>query len=869
MDTFVEYYSRKEVQQAILRFSKDREVAPRFGDGFGRRPDILQYPGDVLEMAQKGATSFHISEERWEDPLRLKPGVTKKELDENRIGWDLILDIDVVHWDYAKWTAYFLVEALKFHDVKNISVKFSVTGDTPVLVKNREVIQLLPLRKVINMLKNGENIEVLSCDKNLKLTYSKVYDFLAHKDQVYKLFHNNSTIPLKVTAHHSVFCWEKGFILEKKVNELKKGDYLVTYKQAQDIKRKEPKIKWEYTFNRKIKNKDLEIKPNFLRLIGYYLSEGHATESIKQVGFSFNVNEIEYIEDCKKLIKEYFPSLTISERRPNPSTNQILIHSKEVYTLFKYLCNDKKTKKVPNFCWELPKNYFLELLKAYIRGDGHKRGEYTITIKSVVPSLITQFVWLCKLNGISCNLSFEKNKEHQLPSGNLFKGSFVYMIKIPKSELEIEEFYRKRNKYSPFPQDRLLPVDGLREVYYQCKPGQFLKHRPEEMTLKKKQANCERIKKVIKWIEDYKKLDLTLRSRAIIENYKLALKSDLSLVSVTKIEKLKRTIVYDLSVENTERFFGNYYPLLLHNSGSKGFHLAVPFESFPSDVNGKKIKHLFPEGPRIITAYLENMIKEMLANKILEKENYDKIAERTGMKKADFIEDGKFNPFKIIEIDTVLISSRHLFRAPYSLHEKTKLVSVPIDINKILDFEKVHAEPKKVKTNLEFLDMKEKGDAKGLIIQAYDWWGKIHEKKGPDVEKRDFIVSKDMIGEEYFPACIKKILNGMEDGKKRGLFILLNFFKSINWKDEDIEKRIKEWNAKNREPLGVSYIQGQINWAKKQKESILPPNCSTKAYYSDLRIACNPDVCKKFKNPVNCAKWNEKISKKQQKVEKK
>ena len=125
MDTFVEYYSRKEVQQAILKFCKDREVAPRFGDGFGRRPDVLQYPGDVLEMAQKGATSFHISEERWEDPLRLKPGVTKKELDENRIGWDLILDIDVVHWDYAKWTAYFLVEALKFHDVKNISCKFS------------------------------------------------------------------------------------------------------------------------------------------------------------------------------------------------------------------------------------------------------------------------------------------------------------------------------------------------------------------------------------------------------------------------------------------------------------------------------------------------------------------------------------------------------------------------------------------------------------------------------------------------------------------------------------------------------------------------------------------------------------------------
>ena len=124
-DKYLEFYSRREVQERILEVSEDREVAPKYNQGFGKRPDILQFPADILEMAKKGATSFHISEERWSDPLQLKPGMTKKVLDENRKGWDLVLDIDTHFWTYAKWTAYYLVEALKFHDVKNISCKFS------------------------------------------------------------------------------------------------------------------------------------------------------------------------------------------------------------------------------------------------------------------------------------------------------------------------------------------------------------------------------------------------------------------------------------------------------------------------------------------------------------------------------------------------------------------------------------------------------------------------------------------------------------------------------------------------------------------------------------------------------------------------
>ncbi|HIH59502.1 MAG: hypothetical protein QT08_C0022G0006 [archaeon GW2011_AR17] len=414
-DLYFQYYSRKDIQEALLKVCDDREVAPRYGEGFGRRPDTLQYPGDILEMAKKGATSFHISEEHWHDPLQLKAGMSKKDLDENRKGWDLILDIDTVHWDYAKWTAYFLIEALKFHDVKNIAVKFS---------------------------------------------------------------------------------------------------------------------------------------------------------------------------------------------------------------------------------------------------------------------------------------------------------------------------------------------------------------------------------------------------------------------------------------------------------GSKGFHIAVPFASFPEEVNGVKTHKLFPEGPRIITAYLQNMIHEMLANKILEKENIANICQKTNLKRSDLIKDGKFDPFVLIEIDTVLISNRHLFRAPYSLHEKTGLVSLPIDIDKILTFDKREADPKIVKADKSFLEKKVKNDGKSLIIQAMDWWGKKHAKQGPDVipgTRFERKLPTDAIAESCFPHCMQQLLAGnMEDGKKRALFILVNFLRHMNWREQDIEKRLFEWNLKNKNPLPVSYISSQLSWNKKQKETILPPNCN-KSYYKDLRVSCAETICSRFKNPINCA----------------
>ena len=125
LSTSIKHYKRPDVQAAIVEHASSKEIAARFNDRFGKRPDVLQYPNDVLEMAKQGATSFHSSEELWSNPLNLRPGMNRKELDELRIGWDLIVDIDYKNFQYSQLAADLIIKALRYHDVRSISIKFS------------------------------------------------------------------------------------------------------------------------------------------------------------------------------------------------------------------------------------------------------------------------------------------------------------------------------------------------------------------------------------------------------------------------------------------------------------------------------------------------------------------------------------------------------------------------------------------------------------------------------------------------------------------------------------------------------------------------------------------------------------------------
>ncbi|MFH1771071.1 MAG: DNA primase small subunit domain-containing protein [archaeon] len=299
-------------------------------------------------------------------------------------------------------------------------------------------------------------------------------------------------------------------------------------------------------------------------------------------------------------------------------------------------------------------------------------------------------------------------------------------------------------------------------------------------------------------------------------------------------------------------------------SGNKGFHIAVPFESFPEKIGGVETKNLFPEAPRRIAAYIKHLIKEPVSNAILklEKNDFGKIVKKTGMKAEDIIrfeinEFGdkieKLNAEPFLDIDTVLISSRHLFRMPYSFHEKSQLVSIPVNPDKVLSFKKEDAEPENVVVKEPFLDRNaEKNESSKLIIQAFDFEVKKEEVKLN--ESKHYEDMTEAIPEHLFPPCIHNIFKGLEDGRKRSVFILSNFLSSAGWSKEQIEERLEEWNKHNKGPLKEVHIKGQLRYKTQRKETIPPPNCDNKGYYIGMRV-CKPDsLCGRIKNPIQYAK---------------
>ncbi|MBT3578191.1 hypothetical protein HN499_05285, partial [archaeon] len=87
------YYQRKDIQKAMFEFCKHRETVANFNNKFfAKRPDALDYPTDIPNAAKQGATSFHCSEEIWENPLDINTDMTPDQYNEIKIGWDLLID---------------------------------------------------------------------------------------------------------------------------------------------------------------------------------------------------------------------------------------------------------------------------------------------------------------------------------------------------------------------------------------------------------------------------------------------------------------------------------------------------------------------------------------------------------------------------------------------------------------------------------------------------------------------------------------------------------------------------------------------------------------------------------------------------------
>ena len=501
------YYSNPKVKDAILKFALDREVVPRYFDGFGKRPDMLQYPSDIEGLVRKGATSFHASEELWSDPLQLSSDSTLRDLENLRKGWDLLIDIDSPFLDCSKIAARLLIKALENHGVKSYGIKFSGSKGFHIIVSG----------KAFPKEQNGEEMR--------------------------KMF------PV----------WPRAIC-----------GYLNSV-----------------------------IKPEYNR-------------EVSTMGINF-----EALETRTKLKKE-----DVEEA----------------------ICPD---------C-----------------GGAGKKGR------------LTKFV--CD----TCGASIER----------------------------------------------------------------------KDVKLTKRRLKC-----------------------------------------------LNNGCAGILGVVDERDFF------ICEHCGKTSWDKLEGF--------GERGSVVKSGGNENVGEFEQGISGEKIAN-----------------------------------MDLVLVASRHLFRMPYSLHEKTALASVVLKKEEIENFSPKDADPFKVEIK-EFMPVPEQGEAKYLLAQALEWY-RAKEVRDKEAEEKRFGQYKGKtfedvelkgVTEDMFPAPIKKLLKGLSDGRKRGLFVLLTFLRSAGFSPDEINKKVREWNEKNEPPLKEGYVRSQIEWHLRQNKKILPPNYSNDAFYKDLGLL---DKKPETKNPL-------------------
>jgi hypothetical protein len=81
----LKYYNNDKVLNHLINEGKDREVAIMFSKGFfGQRPSIIMYKKEIVDAVRNGAVSFHMSVERWKNPMSLNATNTKREMDDLR-----------------------------------------------------------------------------------------------------------------------------------------------------------------------------------------------------------------------------------------------------------------------------------------------------------------------------------------------------------------------------------------------------------------------------------------------------------------------------------------------------------------------------------------------------------------------------------------------------------------------------------------------------------------------------------------------------------------------------------------------------------------------------------------------------------------
>ncbi len=158
--------------------------------------------------------------------------------------------------------------------------------------------------------------------------------------------------------------------------------------------------------HKKIKN-NINLDKSFFKLLGYWLAEGSCFKG--GISFAFNINEDEYIQEVKYLLKEVFGTYCHIRKKKANNSARVYVSSvilRDFFNNFYKQINNYKHKYLPiEYLNYFPAN--IEIFKGHFNGDGNimqtgKVKRYSST--SISRSLIYMFKNILAQHDISSSI---------------------------------------------------------------------------------------------------------------------------------------------------------------------------------------------------------------------------------------------------------------------------------------------------------------------------------------------------------------------------------------------------------------------------------------------------------------------------------
>lgn len=457
-----------------------------------------------------------------------------------------------------------------------LELNASVTPETPILVKKNKKIKRVTFGELASesfndntsKYKELNGVEILSLNKENKVCFMPVKNISRHKvSKVVEFKYEGGSV--RTSLNHSLMVIDgEGLIVSKRAEYLKKGDLVISFRTSFEGKStvlnfsdyapqefnelvsglvKNPKLKTVL--------EDQEITPELSWLFGLYLAEGctgFSRQTSGQTIFTLGYPQESHIASNvqallqKQLSLDSFTKLGASGfNRKNLSSIQVRTCNTQLARFMgdnfyeeKAVRNYALTKRVPDFIFSSTLNDRHAFLKGYM-GDAYGEWSDYVRYSSRSKAALIDVTWLGKLSGI--------------------ESSYF--------ETEARLVWKKDSSFYAF--SDLLPASPFMNFLESIKPGYNYKYLLRHQYYHKK---SKRLSKSLA-LEALEKIQVSLSDsqKKRLELLKGLMNSDLYTVEIKDVKVTDyNDYVYDVSVPNSEVFWGGTSPILLHNSDARG-----------------------------------------------------------------------------------------------------------------------------------------------------------------------------------------------------------------------------------------------------------------------------------------------------------